>query len=76
MYFEETSDVQGAISWERQIKGWTRARKAQLVATMNAAWRDLSADWYVETASAAVPARRKVDERSSPCRFFAALSMT
>ena len=52
VYFEETSDVREAIYREKQLKGWTRARKAQLVATMNPEWQDWSADWYDEAANA------------------------
>jgi putative endonuclease len=46
VYFEETSDVRSAIEREKQLKGWCRSRKAELVETMNPAWQDLSADWY------------------------------
>jgi putative endonuclease len=46
VYFEETSDVHAAIAREKQIKGWTRKKKNDLVATVNPGWSDLSADWY------------------------------
>jgi putative endonuclease len=46
VYFEETTDVASAISREKELKGWRRARKAELVATMNPSWSDLSAEWY------------------------------
>jgi putative endonuclease len=46
VYFEEGSDVGAAITREKEIKGWRRSRKAELVSTMNPQWRDLSADWY------------------------------
>jgi putative endonuclease len=46
IYFEETSGVSAAIVREKQLKGWRRARKAELVATTNPQWRDLSAEWY------------------------------
>jgi putative endonuclease len=51
VYFEETSDVREAIYREKQLKGWTRARKVDLVATMNREWRDLSAGWNDEEAN-------------------------
>ena len=41
VYFESTSDVRVAIEREKQIKGWNRARKNKLVATMNPQWDDL-----------------------------------
>ena len=45
VYFEETTDVNAAIAREKQLKGWTRAKKNALVETMNPEWRDLSAGW-------------------------------
>ena len=41
-YFEETSDVLAAIAREKQIKGWTRAKKIALIESTNPEWRDLS----------------------------------
>ena len=46
VYYEETNDVRAAISREKQLKGWMRIRKIQLVQDMNPDWEDLSADWY------------------------------
>jgi putative endonuclease len=46
VYFEETSDVNEAITREKQLKGWRRDRKAALIETMNPEWKDLSEDWY------------------------------
>ncbi len=45
VYFEETNDIQAALEREKQLKGWTRARKLALINETNAAWDDLSADW-------------------------------
>jgi len=44
LYFEATADVRDAIQREKQIKGWTRKRKLELVAELNPKWRDLSED--------------------------------
>ena len=41
VYYEETTDVRSAIEREKQIKSWKRAKKVQLVETMNHAWKDL-----------------------------------
>lgn len=41
IYFETTTDVRVAIAREKQIKGWTRAKKNTLIATLNAEWKDL-----------------------------------
>jgi len=38
--------VTKAIDREKQLKGWTRARKIALIEKMNPAWVDLSWDWY------------------------------
>ena len=45
-YYEATSDVYTALSREKQIKAWHRAKKIALIETMNPRWEDLSADWY------------------------------
>ena len=41
VYFEETSSSRAAIEREKQIKGWNRARKNELVNEMNPNWEDL-----------------------------------
>ena len=46
VYFEETPDVLSAISREKQIKGWLRAKKIHLIETLNPQWFDLSAKWF------------------------------
>ena len=45
VYYEYAEDVKAAIAREKQLKGWTRARKNALVETLNPDWRDLSDDW-------------------------------
>ncbi|HXH38020.1 MAG TPA: GIY-YIG nuclease family protein [Thermoanaerobaculia bacterium] len=45
VYFEIYERIEQAIAREKQLKGWTRAKKDALIATMNAEWRDLSAEW-------------------------------
>jgi putative endonuclease len=46
VYYETTSDVEAAISREKQIKGWLRHKKFALIRTMNPEWKDLAAEWY------------------------------
>ena len=41
---ESTTDVKAAIVREKQLKGWTRAKKNALVEEMNPEWRDLAVD--------------------------------
>lgn len=45
VYFEEFNDAEMAVVREKQIKGWKRAKKDALVASMNPEWNDLSASW-------------------------------
>ncbi len=42
VYCEETNDVHVAIEREKQIKGWTRAKKIALIESNNPLWKDLS----------------------------------
>ena len=48
MYFEEYDEIVQAIAREKQIKNWPRAKKNELVATLNPEWKDLAADWYTD----------------------------
>ena len=45
VYFEITNEVQTAILREKQIKGWLRKKKIDLIEKENPTWRDLSDDW-------------------------------
>ena len=45
VYYEEFADVEACIRREKQIKGWSRAKKNALVAAFNPKWRDLLAQW-------------------------------
>ena len=46
VYFEQYADIKEAIAREKQIKGWTRKKKNDLVATMNPFWKDLSQELF------------------------------
>ena len=41
VYYEETPDVKAALTREKQIKGWLRAKKVALIESVNPEWRDL-----------------------------------
>ena len=41
VYTEATSDVQAAIRREKQLKGWLKAKKLDLIESQNPDWRDL-----------------------------------
>jgi len=45
VYFDSTTDVYSAIEREKQLKGWLRPRKNELIETMNPEWNDLSERW-------------------------------
>jgi putative endonuclease len=45
VYFEETTDVRSAVEREKQIKGWRRGKKIELIETANPLWKDLALDW-------------------------------
>ncbi len=45
VYFEETGEVQDAITRVKQIKKWRRQKKNDLVESMNPEWNDLSEGW-------------------------------
>ena len=44
VYYEVTDNVYSAISREKEIKGWLRAKKIGLIKSKNPEWRDLSSD--------------------------------
>ena len=41
IYFESTNDVESAIAREKQLKGWTRQKKNNLIATLNPNWNEI-----------------------------------
>jgi putative endonuclease len=38
--------MQAAIARERELKGWRRIKKVELIEQANAGWLDLAADWF------------------------------
>ncbi|MFA6251810.1 MAG: GIY-YIG nuclease family protein [Candidatus Paceibacterota bacterium] len=44
VYYEQFSNINDAISREKQIKGGSRKKKVSLVNNLNPEWRDLSMD--------------------------------
>jgi putative endonuclease len=45
VYFERFTSISAAIAREKQLKGWLRIRKLELIIQTNPTWRDLSAEW-------------------------------
>src|SRR5271168_1691143 len=65
VYFERFTSISAAIAREKQLKGWLRIRKLELIISTNPTWLDLSADWgkaiepytFIESAEASGVAR-------------------
>jgi putative endonuclease len=55
VYFEHTTDVNAAIAREKQIKKWSRKKKAELIETANAGWVDLAEEWFREPLQTGPP---------------------
>ena len=45
VYYEETRDINAAITREEQIKGWLRKKKISLIESVNPEWKDLTESW-------------------------------
>ena len=45
IYAEPYAEARNAVARERQLKGWSRAKKLALVEASNPDWRDLGDDW-------------------------------
>lgn len=45
VYYETFTSIDSAIAREKEIKGWLRIRKIQLIVANNPTWRDLSLDF-------------------------------
>ena len=46
VHAEEFGDVKDAIAREKQIKGWRRDRKIELIESVNPEWEDLADAWF------------------------------
>ncbi|UWZ86010.1 GIY-YIG nuclease family protein [Occallatibacter riparius] len=46
VWFEGQQDVRRAIAREKELKGWSRAKKIALIEKTNPAWVDLARNWY------------------------------
>ena len=56
-YYEIFRNVVAAIEREKQIKGWTRAKKIALIESQNARWEDLTNSLYVRPDPAGMKSR-------------------
>jgi putative endonuclease len=46
VYFEDFRDVTNSIKREKELKGWLRRKKIELIQKENPLWRDLSDGWF------------------------------
>jgi len=46
VYYEEFDNEYETMLREKQIKGWTRAKKETLIRTINPTWKNLSESWF------------------------------
>jgi len=51
VYYEACVDPAGAISREKQIKGWARVKKVAMIESLNPTWNDLAEHWFVDVSS-------------------------
>ncbi|MEO6694502.1 MAG: GIY-YIG nuclease family protein [Ignavibacteria bacterium] len=45
VYYETSHYINNAIQREKQLKGWLRKKKIELIESSNPDWTDLSTDW-------------------------------
>jgi putative endonuclease len=45
VHVEAAGEARDAIRREKQLKGWTRRKKLQLIEATNPSWEDLAAGW-------------------------------
>jgi putative endonuclease len=60
VYYEQFNEARDAISREKEIKGWRRQKKIDLVETLNPKWRDLGLEMF-GTDSGEVTRPRRCD---------------
>ena len=48
VYYESFDDVHKVIGREKQLKGWSRAKKTALIKSKNPRWEDLAEKWGAE----------------------------
>jgi len=75
LYWASYDDVHKAPAREKQLKGWSRAKKIVLIELRNPQWLDLAKDWYpwMESSEAA---RDASTARNRPLDDPPPLSMT
>jgi len=47
VYIEQSHNINDAIAREKQLKGWLRQKKLDLINSQNPEWKDLSENYFV-----------------------------
>ena len=55
VYFEATESSRALVARERQLKGWRRGRKVELIQGLNPEWCDLAASEFGDAGKQADP---------------------
>lgn len=63
VHWESFDDVRNAINREKELKGWTRAKKIALIEELNPKWKDLAENWFRKRSDEQI--RREFAERNS-----------
>ena len=50
VYYERFNDARSAITREKEIKGWRREKKNELVRRLNPKWKDLGRNYSIQEA--------------------------
>jgi putative endonuclease len=59
VYYESYDDVHKAIGREKQLKGWSRAKKIALIESLNPKWEYLAEKWGAEMRFAGEPIKKQ-----------------
>ena len=46
VHYEESNSIRSAIEREKQLKGWLRVKKVELIESTNPEWDDIGEAWY------------------------------
>ena len=69
VWFEHYKYVYAALEREKQIKGWARAKKIELIERTNPSWSDLSEAWHAATADPSTALRSGRDDKGRTVTF-------
>ena len=64
LYWASYDDVHLALAREKQLKGWSRAKKIALIESRNPHWLDLAKEWYPWMKPSCHVGRRRIVQRT------------